>query len=402
MRGKTGQGHAIDERVRQETVALAQSLVRIPSANPPGGEHEIAVFLRDLLARDGIEARLIPLEEGRSSLLARIPGEEPGSLVLCGHLDTVAADDEGWSVPPFGGEVRGGRLYGRGTADMKGGVAVLVTVVRLVAAGRLRPRKDVVLTLTADEEGAYRGAALLATSGLGDDAELLLIAEPTGGEVYVGEKGELWVDAHFCGEAAHGSVPEMGRSAVLPACAFALRLVQAVAALPSGTGEGRTSLNVGEFRGGWRVNVVPDRAEVRLDFRVLADEDRIHSLDLVDRLGQEEAERAGVSFSSRVVSYQPPIASDSRHPWVQRFLAAAGVSPEEAGRAPFCTDAVALLPRLQVPLVIYGPGTIGQAHRPDEYVELASLYAALETLARFLDDEEGVERGAGRKPIGKG
>lgn len=378
---------AITKKVREETVALAQELVRIRSTNPPGNEEGIASYVRDHLVKAGIDAALIPLEPGRSSVLARIPGREPGSLILCGHLDTVDAGEEGWSVPPFEGRVENGKLYGRGAADMKGGVAVLVEIAKLAAAHRMRPKKDIVLLLTADEEGTYRGAASTVEAGLIEDAEFLLVAEPTGGAAYLGEKGELWVEAIFLGQAAHGSVPDRGRNSVLPACEFTLLLSEAAGGFADVPGLGRTSLNVGQFQGGWRVNVVPDRAQVKLDFRVVSDEDHVRALDLVDRLGGEVAARRGVEFSSRVASYHPPITSDPADPYVRGFLAATGAAPERAGLAPFCTDAVAIVPQLGISLMIYGPGSIDQAHRPDEHLELSSLYAALESLARFLDPE---------------
>ncbi|RLE40069.1 M20 family peptidase, partial [Candidatus Acetothermia bacterium] len=107
----------------REVVELTRELIRIPSMNPPGGEDQIADFVRGILEDAGIDSVRIPLEKGRSSVVARIPGKNSGSVVLCGHLDTVRADEREWSHSPFAAELEGDRIYGLGAADMKSGVA---------------------------------------------------------------------------------------------------------------------------------------------------------------------------------------------------------------------------------------------------------------------------------------
>ncbi|MEA1870720.1 MAG: M20/M25/M40 family metallo-hydrolase, partial [Candidatus Bipolaricaulota bacterium] len=156
----------IDARVQKETVELLKRLVGIRSANPPGNEDEIANFAKSFLAKNGIEATLLPLEEGRSSVVARITGSESGSIVLCGHLDTVNADAEKWTIPAFEPRIIDGRMTGLGSADMKSGVAIILEIAKLIVEKDLPLKKSLVLVLTADEEKAYRGAASVAKSGL--------------------------------------------------------------------------------------------------------------------------------------------------------------------------------------------------------------------------------------------
>jgi len=377
----------IDGRARRETVELLKTLVAIKSTNPPGNEDEIAAVVRGFLVENGIDATLLPLEEGRSSVVARIPGSEPGSIVLCGHLDTVKVDEEKWSVPPFEGQIEDEKIYGRGTADMKGGVAIILEIAKLITREDVSLNKSLVLVLTADEEWAYRGAASVAQSGLIDDAEFLLITEPTAGQAYIGQKGELWVEATFYGKAAHGAVPELGVNTILPAAAFCLELAAVAEGFKEQEGRGRTSLNIGQFNGGWQVNVVPDTARVKLDFRLISKEEKARVLNLVQKLGNKTATRAGARFSSKVLNYKAPIVSDFHNPYVRNFLRAVatvtGSVPKEE-IAPYSTDAVAIIPKLGIPVVIYGPGSIAQAHQLDEFLELSSLYEALDVFARFL------------------
>lgn len=241
----------IHREIEGEMVNLLQALIRIRSANPPGNEEEIARYIRDYPYENGLEVELVPLEPGRSSLVGRLPGRERGSIVLCGHLDTVAVEeDESWTKPPFEGLIEGGRLYGRGAADMKGGVAVILQAARLIAAfarGR-SPRKTLLLALTADEEQGYRGAETLIEQDFFKDAEFMVVAESTDGKVFIGEKGELWLRVRFLGRAAHGSTPELGINAILPAAVFCTRLNAEATKLPAVAGSGKMTLNIGKFR----------------------------------------------------------------------------------------------------------------------------------------------------------
>ncbi len=380
----------IDEKVKQETVELLQRLIQTQSTNPPGNENRIAAFIKAYLSQNGIKVARIPLDAGRSSLVATIPGREDGSIVLCGHMDTVDAHEEKWSVPPFEGQIEENRAWGRGSADMKSGVAVILELATLIAREGLTPRKNLILAFTADEEQAYRGARSVVQSGLIDDAEFLIITEPTAGGVFIGQKGELWVETTFSGKAAHGSVPELGINAILPAAQFCLQLAEAAKQFDKIPGRGQSTLNIGQIDGGWQVNVVPDTTRVKLDVRFVSDEEKTKVLNLVEKLGTEVAAQTGVQFSTRIISENPPIISDVHHPDVQDFLNVVKKSTgpsEEVVLAPYYTDAGVIVTALNIPVVIYGPGDIAQAHRPDEYLSLDSLYEALEVLARFLDPD---------------
>jgi succinyl-diaminopimelate desuccinylase len=377
----------IDEAIKRDTVALLQGLVRIKSANPPGNEDKIAGFVQGFLADNGIDTRLIPLEEGRSSVLARIPGKKAGSIVLCGHMDTVNADEEKWTVPVLEPRIRAGRMTGLGSADMKSGVAAIMTLAATISRQGLTPKKDLLLALTADEEYAYRGAASIADSGLIYDAELLVITEPTAGKAYIGQKGELWMEATFTGKAAHGSMPEQGINTILPASRLCLALAQEAEGFPEVPGRGRTTMNIGQINGGQQVNIVPDTTKVKLDSRVVSDGEKKRILDLVRTLGEKAAARFGARFSVDVSSYKPPIVSAADNFYIKEFMkviSGTDTTPE-LEIAPYSTDAVSIIPKLSIPVIIYGPGDIAQAHQPDEFLELSSLYKALNILARFLN-----------------
>jgi len=381
----------ISNEVRDELVRLTRDLVSIRSVNPPGSEAEIAGYVENYLEDLGLATTSVDLngDPDRRSVVGRIPGKGSGSIVLCGHLDTVDVTEEHWTVPAFDGLVKDDRIYGRGSADMKGGLAVMMVLARLIVESGMTPDRDVVLAFTADEEKGYGGAYNLGSGDLLDDSEFLIITEPTNGDVYAGEKGELWAEVTFHGKAAHGSTPENGVNAVMIAAEFALNLASRVDKFPRDDSIGRTTLNVGQLDGGWQVNIVPDKATVKLDFRVITDDHRELALEAVNELAEKLAGEAGGEYEAEVMSYQKPVVSDVEDHFVSGFYRAAGSKPggdDGTGPiiVPYCTDASALVPQLEVPLVLYGPGAIEMAHQPDEYVEIDSLIESLETFVEFF------------------
>ncbi len=377
----------IDSTVRSNAVCLLKELVATNSVNPPGNEASIAELIAGRLEETGIEVRRIPLETGRVSLTARIPGRKSGCTVICAHLDTVAPGGDGWLTNPLVPRCTEDRLWGLGSADMKAGLAATLCIAeQCVQQGQL-PVHDLVLALTADEEGAYRGAGSVVKSGEIDDIRMLIIPEPTGGWLYTGQKGELWMTVRFRGKAAHGSIPEAGINAVLPAARFCDRLTMAALEFPDVAGRGRTSVNIGKFEGGWQVNVVPDLATLSIDVRTVSSEDRERMLALVQTLGRECAQQAGASYEVDVFNDRAPIVSDVEDPFVEAFIASANEVAGKAvptGIAPYSTDAVEIVPVYGVPVVIYGPGRIEEAHQPNESVSLASLDRVMKTMAQFL------------------
>lgn len=374
---------ASDSALLQETLELARALIRIPSFNPPGNEADIATFVADWLKAHGVHTEFVSLEEGRDSLVARIPGKESGSLVICGHLDTVTANASEWDTQPLAPVVREDRLWGLGAADMKASVAVLMQTMAQCANRDLALPHDLVLVLTADEEWGYRGAASVASSGLIDDAEVIVIAEPTQNLVHRGQKGELWIEASFTGVEAHGSMPESGTSAVLPAARFCLRVQESIDAWLADYMYGRATLNIGRFNGGRQVNVVPGHCSLQLDARVVSQTHHDHMIKTVDRIGREEAEKSGCKFSYRVLSYHPPVATASLSKWGSRLAKACHLLGGEGiiyGMTPYSTDAVSFSPIIDAPILICGPGSIAQAHQPNEFIDVEQISQALEIM----------------------
>lgn len=368
---------------KKEINDLLRSLIQIKSVNPPGNENQIADFIKKFLLKNNIHSELVPLEEGRSSVVAKIEGEEERNITLCGHLDTVGVKEEDWTKPVFEGLIENEKMYGIGASDMKGGVAAILYTAILLKRRGIVPKKTVQLALTADEEWAYRGAKDLTDKGYFDQTDFLIITEPSNLQVSNGEKGELLIKAKFLGKSAHGSNPELGINTVIPGSKFVLEVSKGYKKISNQDHLwGKTSVNIAQFHGGVHVNVVPNYSEIQFDFRVISEEDKKRAIELVKKTGEDIAEKYNVRFEGEVFRYKHPIFTDSRNPYVEKFMQAAGV--EEVTITKYCTDGATILPIKKMSFVIYGPGDIAQAHQNDEYIELESLYRAVDTFIDFL------------------
>lgn len=373
----------MNDAEKKELNDLLQGLIQIKSVNPPGNEDEIADFIRKYLLENDIPSEFVPMEKGRYSVVAKIGGKEKRNITLCGHLDTVMVKEEDWTKPSFQGIIEEGKMYGRGASDMKGGVAaILYAAIHLKRRG-ITLKKTVQLALTADEEWGYRGAKILVDKGYFEQTDFLIITEPTNLQVSIGEKGELWIKAKFYGKSAHGSTPDLGVNTVIPGSKFILEVSEKCKRVFENEPLwGKTSINIGQFRGGVQVNIVPNYSEIQLDFRVISEEDKERAMELVRKTGKDIAEKYGVQFSGEIFNYHPPIFTSSDNPYVKKFMQIAGV--KETSIIKYCTDGGTIIPEKKIPFIVFGPGDIAQAHQPDEFIKLDMLYQSVDTFLEFL------------------
>jgi succinyl-diaminopimelate desuccinylase len=362
-------------------VELAAELIRFDTINPPGREGPCTDHLQSLLTRAGFACETVPLGEGRPNLVARIGGAAGRPpIAFTGHTDTVPLGKKAWTVRPHDGVVKDGRLWGRGAADMKAGVAAFV-VAALRLAARLEGTPGVVLYITAGEETGSEGALALARRGIRGEAGALVVAEPTANRPLCGHKGALWLKATTHGVTAHGSMPDHGRSAVYPAARAVVRLENFDFNVARHAVMGAPTLNVGTLHGGLNINSVPDWAEIGIDIRTIPGmrhgmlRDQISSY-----LGPD------VTISS-VVDLES-IWTDPAHPWMRQVFDICtdvrGSAPAVEA-APYFTDGSVLAPALgDVPTVIMGPGHAHMAHQTDEWCECALIDEAVAIYERLI------------------
>ncbi|WP_033295514.1 M20 family metallopeptidase [Amycolatopsis jejuensis] len=365
----------------ETVVGLTRDLVRIRSENPPGRETEVVAHLRERAPDLGLAATVVETAPGRQNLLLTT-GSRPGKPVLLvnGHLDTVPVRPAAWRHDPFGGEVTDGRLYGRGSADMKGGVAAALTGWQVCRSLGLELPCELVFHLVADEElgGAQGTAALVARDLVHADA--CLDPEPTGLKLCLAERGLMFATVTTSGVPAHGSEPANGRSAIISAAAIAQVLHDNEFPQTPHPLLGTTTCNVGTIRGGSGPNVVPEECRLEIDRRILPGESRAIAVQgIVDRIASLGLAR-GTDYDLQVDTFCEPSEISPGHPFVgfvaDTFTAMTGRAPGTTG-LPFTTDARFMRNQLGIPSVVFGPGDLAVAHTVDEYVEVDALVTAV-------------------------
>jgi len=378
---------AIDDPV----VSLATRLVRIRTVNPPGDEALLVDLLAVELAAAGFSLAPIDHGAGRASLLAWAGSDDGRApLILSGHLDTVPVGSVPWQDDPFAGVIRDGRLYGRGTTDMKGGVAAMVVAaVRVLgeAAATGDPlRGRLVLALSADEEVGTTGARGLAAHDDFPRAGTLVVGEPTGLRPGIAEKGALWMEVRFAGKAAHGAYAHEGASAIAGLIAAMPGVVSVVGPLPPHQLLGPTTANIAMIGGGSAPNMVADRAWAKVDVRSAPGVAHAEVLDGMRAALAAAVLPTGVSAEIVVISDRRSFETAADAPIVAaatRALTASGVAATDPIGLSYYTDAAELLAGGDYATLILGPGVPGLAHQVDEYVPLddltrgAAVYAAL-------------------------
>lgn len=350
-------------RTATNAIELTRELVRFRTLSP-SGERECAEHVGRLLEGAGFKVARYEFAERRTSLIARLGGAaDRPPLAFTGHLDTVPLGARSWTCDPFAADLAGGRLWGRGSSDMKSGVAAFVAAAIDLAPG-LAGSAGLVLVITAGEETGCEGAYHLARLGTAlGRAGALVVAEPTGNHPCVGHKGALWLRARTSGVTAHGSMPERGVNAVYKAARAVLALERFAFGVAPHPMLGAPTLNVGTIAGGLNVNSVPDAATVGIDIRTVPEQKHTLVRDQVSAaLGADVALESLVDVEG--------VWTDPADPWMQEVFDVVapflGARPEVRA-APYFTDASVLQPAWAVPAVILGPGEMQLAHQTDEY-----------------------------------
>jgi len=406
---------------REDTIRLCSEMVKIPSENPPGDMREIASFIAGWLGDYGFFVEAYEPDKGKVNLVAKIGGMEGPALILNGHMDVVSAGNaERWDFPPFCGEVRGGRILGRGAADMKGGLASIMMASTAVLEILGDPPGRLVLNIVSDEEvGGHYGSEWCVENGK-VDGDGCIIGEPTGANSsFVGEKGICWLRLKSKGIPAHGSLPMLGENAIerlVRAFPIARRLEKEKIKTPSELSETikasqkfhmeigkKTGLmdraklrdiagavdhctaNIGLISGGVKINVVPESCSAEIDLRIPAGltsskvKGRLEELLGEEGLGDIECElllESDPSYTAPSLRIYAVLKKNVREVMdveVTPLLVTGGTD----GR---------YFRLKSIPTVCYGPGEFSVAHAYNEYLLIDELLGATKVIAGTIKD----------------
>lgn len=357
---------------------------------------DLIAYVRAYLTSHGVASRLIPDDSGiKANLWATIGPDIDGGLVLSGHTDCVPVVGEVWQSDPFTLTERDGKLYARGSADMKGFVAaVLAAVPDLIAMQLDRP---VHLALSHDEEIGCIGVRSLLQdiADRNQKLSMCIVGEPTLMQVVTGHKGGRAYRCHFAGHAVHSSLAPHGQNAIESAADLVVYLKSIATELASGPSDPdfdltHSTLSVGMIQGGAAINIVPADAVVTFEFRNLMEVDQQAIFDRIEnevfhRILPEACLRfAGASARFEQIYEYPAHAIDADAPLVIAMKHIVGSS--DHSKVAYGAEAGLFLRKLGLPTVLCGPGSISVAHRPDEYVERSQLAAADSMLRRVAQE----------------
>ncbi|SFI49425.1 M20 family metallopeptidase [Planctomicrobium piriforme] len=398
----------------RDPVSLLQQLVAIPSVNPMGKdltgpiyfEHGMTNWLIRFFQQLDIPYEVHEVSRGRCNVVARLDSPDaPSTVLLDAHQDTVPVD--GMEIDPFKPVIRDGRLYGRGACDVKGGMAAMLAAFARLAQTRPSGAANVVMSCTCDEEYTATGAESLARHWLQSDLpdslissppDLCIVAEPTDLHVVVAHRGVLRWKLRTLGRACHSSRPHEGRNAIYSMAQVLQVLQQYAEDLPRMSGShplcGTATLSVGRINGGTSVNIVPHECEIEIDRRLIPGE---HPETVLADLNAYLHSRTNAEYEmlpAWIVA--APLADGDNHVWADRLLRQiAEVSGVREKQGAWYGTNASSFAAAGVPSIVYGPGSIAQAHTADEWIELTQLEQASETYYRFCTDPiEGV-RGEG-------
>lgn len=363
-------------------------LVRINSINSSyeggPGEGEAAAYVRRFFEERGVEVREQEVFPGRNNVVARLSGRDPSRrIVFEAHMDTVSI--KGMTIAPFDPVIREGRLYGRGSVDDKAGLAAMMHAVADIHASGEPPPCEVWLAAVVDEEFSFRGVVKLCEDLKADAA---VVAEPTEFRCVIASKGVLRWRIRTIGKAAHSAKPHLGTNAITAMSRVVLALNEDHERLQKDPHPllGAGTCNVGVIRGGVQVNFVPDEAVIEVDRRLLPGEDvetvLAHYQTLLDDLSARHPDVRAEMERPMLQDWPFQTAEDTPLVGLTREVLRGMNREDGVCGVPFGSDA-SKFARLGIPTILFGPGSIDQAHAAVEFVECAEVEAAQEVYAQI-------------------
>lgn len=371
----------------KEIIDLTQELIKIPShSDTPGREKKLANYIYKWFIKNGIDVDMFSVKDGRPNVVARIKGKKPGrALILNGHIDTVPPYD--MIIDPFDPIIKAGKIYGRGSCDMKGSLAAMMMAMVALKRSGLLLNGEVAFTAVINEEMKSEGTEDVINRGIKADGAI--VGEPTNLTIAAGHRGLEWLRVIIEGKAAHGGSPEKGINAISKAASFIREVEKSL--LPKLSERvhpvvGEPALNFGVIQGGDQPSTVAGKCIIELDRRWTPDEtlEQVFQdiYNIIDKLNESDPEFKAklerVSTNMATMDHKPVII-DLDHPLVT-ILAdiVEKVLTEKAviGNLGGWTDASLLSNFGNIPSLNFGPGKMEKAHSIDEYIEIKQLLPA--------------------------
>jgi acetylornithine deacetylase/succinyl-diaminopimelate desuccinylase family protein len=370
---------------KEEMIELTRDLIRSPTINPPGDTRDCAKIILERFKENQIDAEIIEGKKGACNVLAKLPGRKKGKvLLLNGHIDVVPPG-EGWTVDPFGGEIRGNRIYGRGSCDMKSGIAsMMAAMISVKRSGTLLGGEIIFMAVADEETGSEFGTVYLLNKDIGKNADFAIVSEPTNLRVELGNRGLRWVDIIVRGKASHAGRPHLGVNAI----SYGAKLIEAIHSMKFKNRNDafeipEPNISVTMMNGGTKENVIPDRCDLTLDRRMIPGETTETVMKelrgVIDPILKKEKDLK-IEIKMRPNYWDPYLISESEpivQAAIESFKEVTGRKPEISAKAA-CTDASHIFHLGGIPTVLIGPGNETLSHKVDECVSIEKLISSAE------------------------
>jgi len=370
----------------EETQKLLSRLIRSRSLNPPGDVRECAMIVAEELKARGLPTETIEDKPGVVNVVSLLEGRESGkTMIWNGHFDVVPAGED-WESDPFGGELKDGFVYGRGSSDMKSGVtSMIVALGALTKAGSPFKGRIVFQAVGDEETGSDAGTLCMIRRKIGAGADFAMVSEPTDLSMVIGNRGLRWLEVTVKGRACHAGRPHMGANALHAAA----RMIGELERLTFKTHHPlfevpRPNLSVTMINAGAKVNIIPERCTFSIDRRMMPGETSQSALQEIENV-LRQCSSDEISSDVRIIHEGwDPYAIDPGSPWVKTLCETiqevVGQYPQIKGKAG-CTDASHLYHLGKIPSVCFGPGLENLAHAANERVAMEKVVQAAQVYA---------------------
>ncbi len=369
-----------------DTRTLLTRMIRSKSLNPPGDVRECGGIIAEELKARGLPAEIIEDKPGVANVFSQLNGKENGkTLIWNGHFDVVTPGED-WEMDPFGGDYKDGFIYGRGTSDMKSGVAAMIIALGALKKSGSPFKGRIVFQAVGDEEtGSDAGTLCMIRRKIGAGADFAMVSEPTNLNVTIGNRGLRWLEVSVKGRASHAGRPHVGANAIHAAARIIGELERLTFKAHHPLFEiPHPSLSVTMIQAGSKVNIIPERCSFSIDRRMMPGEtSQSVRREVEEVLGKCSSD--GIHSEVRITHEGwDPYAIDPNSPWVKGLCETVeevtGQFPQIKGKAG-CTDASHLYHYGKIPSVCFGPGLEDLAHKANERVALEKVVQAAQVFA---------------------
>lgn len=382
--------HFLSNDDKQRIIEIAKQLISRESDSLQGQEGAVGEYITAFFDRIGIPSDRQYCAEDRFNVIARIPGKDHTHCTMyCGHMDTVPFDDPSlWTSPACTPEIRGGKLFGRGACDMKGSLACTLFMAEYFSSHKITPETDILLVYDVDEENTNLGAKTYLRNP--DKVDFVIVGEPTDLTIDVGHRGVMAFTVEVIGKSAHVGQAKFGINSIY----VMMEIIKEVTRLQDELCEiqqeylGSPSIHITQIWAGEKVNVIPSKATIRVDRRLVNGETREGCKEQLDRIVRSVCTEYGCRYSISVTTFCPPGKTDYSCTPVQAvasLLSQYGMDDRPRAFHASC-EAGLFQERLGVPVVIFGPGSIAQAHQADEFVSVEQLYVGAELFINLFSN----------------